>query len=78
MQKVALEEGSHFMLLKKRLTDQGYDYGSLPVIPKLSRAIQETSSNLIERIAVISLVHEGKGVQAVERLLGQLQQAGDH
>ena len=42
------------------------------MIPKLSLAIEETSNDLIERIAVISLVHEGKGVQAVERLLNQL------
>lgn len=78
MQRVALEEGSHFMLLKGRLQDQGYDYGYLPVIPKLSLAIQETTDNIIDRIAVISLVHEGRGVKAVERLLGQLSKSGDN
>ena len=47
------------------------------MIPKLSLAIQKTANDLIERIAVISLVHEGKGVQAVEKLLGQLEKSGD-
>jgi uncharacterized ferritin-like protein (DUF455 family) len=46
----------------------------MPVIPKLSLAIKETEHNLIERIGVISLMHEGRGVKAVDKLLRQLSQ----
>lgn len=78
MRDIAIEEGSHFNLLTGRLVKLGYDYGCMPVIPKLSLAIKETEGNLIERIAVISLVHEGRGVKAVEKLLRQLEQQQDH
>lgn len=50
----------------------------MPVIPKLSHAIRETEKSLIERIGVISLMHEGRGVKAVEKLLHQLNQINDH
>jgi uncharacterized ferritin-like protein (DUF455 family) len=77
MRRIALEEGSHFTLLKSRLVELGHDYGCMPVIPKLSYAIKNTESSLIERIGVISLMHEGRGVKAVEKLLHQLGQLGD-
>ena len=47
MKNIALEEGSHFNLLKGRLMKLGYDYGCMPVIPKLSLAIRETEGNLV-------------------------------
>ena len=47
------------------------------MIGRLTLAIKETEGNLAERIAVISVVHEGRGVQAVEKLLSQLSKAGD-
>lgn len=65
MRQTALEEGRHFLLLKQRLNALNYDYGCMPVIPKLSKAIIQTNCSFIERIAIISLVHEGRGVKAV-------------
>jgi uncharacterized ferritin-like protein (DUF455 family) len=53
------------------------DYGDLPVIPKLSKAINDTQDSLIKRICVISLIHEGHGVKAVEKLVHQLHKMGD-
>jgi uncharacterized ferritin-like protein (DUF455 family) len=78
MREVALEEGGHFIMLRNRLRELGYDYGCMPVIPKLSYAIKDTESSLIERIGVISLMHEGRGVKAVEKLLSQLDKLGDY
>lgn len=43
MKETALEEGSHFLLLKGRLNALGYDYGFMPVIPKLTQAITQTN-----------------------------------
>jgi uncharacterized ferritin-like protein (DUF455 family) len=39
MKALALEEGSHFLMLKGRLESLGFGYGDMPVIPKLSLAI---------------------------------------
>lgn len=50
----------------------------MPVIPKLTFAIKQTEHSLLDRIGVISLMHEGRGVQAVEKLITQLQQIGDN
>jgi uncharacterized ferritin-like protein (DUF455 family) len=50
----------------------------MPVIPKLTLAIRDTEDSLIERIGVISLMHEGRGVKAVDKLLSQLIQLQDH
>jgi uncharacterized ferritin-like protein (DUF455 family) len=47
MRDIALEEGSHFNLLTGRLVQLGYDYGCMPVIPKLSLAIKETEGKLV-------------------------------
>jgi len=77
MREIALEEGSHYVLLRKRLVELGYDYGCMPVIPKLTKAINDTQGSLIKRICVISLIHEGRGVKAVDKLIRQLEQMGD-
>lgn len=42
MRSIALEEATHFNLLRSRLIELGYDYGCMPVIPKLSLAIKDT------------------------------------
>lgn len=47
MRMIAIEEGSHFILLQNRLLELGYSYGCMPVIPKLSHAIKCTEENLI-------------------------------
>lgn len=78
MRALALDEATHFLQLQSRLSQLGYSYGSIPVIPKLALAIDSTSQSLIDRIAVISLVHEGRGVKAVEKLLSQLGKAHDY
>jgi uncharacterized ferritin-like protein (DUF455 family) len=59
------------------MVELGSDYGRLPVIAKLTTAINDTQDSLIKRICVISLVHEGRGVKAVEKLIRQLEQMGD-
>ena len=42
MRSIALEEASHFEMLAERLEELGHGYGTLPVIARLSNAIQET------------------------------------
>lgn len=74
---MALEEANHFRLLYERLVQMRYPYGSLPVINGLTRNIAETSNSLLDRLVVISLVQEGKGLDASDRLLSKIRQAGD-
>jgi uncharacterized ferritin-like protein (DUF455 family) len=74
---VALEEGHHFTLLQQRLSELGHPYGRLPVITGLTRNISETADNVIDRLIIISLVQEGKGLDASPRLLAKIKQLGD-
>jgi uncharacterized ferritin-like protein (DUF455 family) len=74
---VALEEAKHFTLLHNRLREFSSPYGSLPVITGLTINIANTIEGLLERLIVISLVQEGKGLDASERLLSKIKQLGD-
>lgn len=64
-------------MLQNRLTALNYPYGQLPVITGLTENIGKSCGNIIERIIVISLVQEGKGLDAIPRLINKVRQAGD-
>lgn len=64
-------------MLIDRLKGLGYDYGDLPVISSLTKVIQETQDDLLSRIGLISLVHEGQGRRAVKRLIKKLESLRD-
>jgi len=59
------------------LAQLGNPYGSLPVITGLTRNIAETADELLDRLVIISLVQEGKGMDASPRLVSKIKQLGD-
>ena len=77
MRRVSADEGRHCLMLIDRLKGLGYDYGDLPVISSLTKVIQETQDDLLSRIGLISLVHEGQGRRAVKRLIKKLESLRD-
>lgn len=56
--KVAQDEGRHFTLLQRRLTEMGSFYGALPAHDGLWDSATATSKDLLARLAVEHCVHE--------------------
>src|SRR3546814_6714887 len=59
---VADEEGKHYLLLAERLAALGFAYGDLPAHDGLWQAAEEAAHDLLERLAVVPLVLEARGL----------------
>ena len=59
-------------MLVERLNDLDVKYGDIPVISSLTNIIKNTEDDLLSRIGLISLVHEGQGRKAIRRLMSVL------
>jgi len=70
-------EAGHFTLLHNRLSQFGHPDGSLQVITGLTRNIAETTYELLDRLVVISLIQEGRGLDTSGRLVSRIRQLGD-
>ena len=75
--QVGLEEAKHFRLLSQRLGDLGGRYGDLPVHDGLWQAAQQTSHDLMARLAVVPLVLEARGLDVGPSTIAKLRDAGD-
>ena len=61
--EVCQQEAQHFVSWAEHLGCKlGCDFGSLPAHKGLWRAASETSGDLLERLAVVGLVHEARGL----------------
>ena len=69
---IAAQESTHFLSLQSLLSSKGYEYGFMPGIDTIRLEIEKTKDNLIERIAVLALIQEGKGLDAGPHLLKRL------
>ena len=73
--KVANDEAKHFKLIEKRLSELGSFFGSLPVHNGLWQSAQETSHDLLARLAIVHMVHEARGLdvqpKTAQRFLSQ-------
>jgi len=77
MLEVSSQESDHFQLLLQRLGKDGVNYGDIPVHSALVDNVKRSMDHLDKRIAVISIIQEGKGVDAGERLMIKLQSFQD-
>lgn len=68
---IVLEEIQHFYLLSKPLEENGYFFGSLPCHNNIIKDIHKIST-IEDHIALISLSHEAKGIDAGPRLRQKL------
>ena len=75
--KVGEEEAIHFSLLQARLQELGADYGDLPAHDGLWMAAEETSHDLLARLAVVPLVLEARGLDVTPATIAQFRKAGD-
>ena len=75
--RIAGDEARHFMSWEKRLRDMGSYYGDLPGHDGLWDAAEQTSHSLCERLALVHMVHEARGLDVVRVQLAKLDRAGD-
>jgi uncharacterized ferritin-like protein (DUF455 family) len=75
--RVADEEAKHFTLLSARLEKMGAAYGDLPAHDGLWQAAQETSNDVLARLAVAPLVLEARGLDVTPGMIDKLDRAGD-
>jgi len=75
--EVTRQEANHFLSWKKRLTELDIPYGSLPSHDGLWRAALETKDSMLERLAVINMVHEARGLDTYEASRNKLTKAKD-
>lgn len=70
--EIAYQEATHFEALDCFLKKNGLFYGYLPGLHSIREEVLKTVGSLIERIVVIALVQEGKGLDAGPHLLNKL------
>ena len=64
-------------LLSDRLSALGATYGDLPAHDGLWEAAQETSHDLLARLAGVPLVLEARGLDVTPQIISSLEMAGD-
>jgi uncharacterized ferritin-like protein (DUF455 family) len=74
---VACEEALHFELLTRRLGDFGAEYGELPAHNGLWEFAATTAADLLDRLAVVPLVLEARGLDVTPEMAARLERVGD-
>lgn len=67
--RVVDDECRHFLMLNDILEEDGYPYTSIPVNRNILNDLDNIDDDLMDALFMISLVHEGKGLDASERLI---------
>eukprot|EP00494_Astrolonche_serrata_P023851 UN24109 len=60
--KVAQDEARHFTIWSARLKEMGSYYGALPTHNGLWDAARQTSHDVLARLSIVHMVHEGHGL----------------
>lgn len=74
---VGEDEARHFNLIQTRLDALGGAYGDLPAHDGLWRAAQDTSDDVLARLAIAPMVLEARGLDVTPGMIEKLKSAGD-
>ncbi|GAA4048156.1 ferritin-like domain-containing protein [Parerythrobacter jejuensis] len=74
---VAADEAMHFALLDRKLRTLGSHYGALPAHAGLWQAAQETSGDVMARLAIVPMVLEARGLDVTPATLERIRSQGD-
>jgi uncharacterized ferritin-like protein (DUF455 family) len=74
---VAQDEAKHFQLLTQRLEELGSSYGDLPAHDGLWEAATKTSHDVLDRLAVIPMMLEARGIDTTPKAMSRLRGSGD-
>jgi uncharacterized ferritin-like protein (DUF455 family) len=75
--RVAVEESSHFALLRSRLQDAGRDYGDFPAHDGLWEMARRTADDPLARMALVPRTLEARGLDASPSVRAKFIAIGD-
>lgn len=75
--QVALEEATHFRMMRDRLRALGQDYGDFPAHNGLWEMAIRTEGDALRRMALVPRLLEARGLDVTPGMIGRLQSAGD-
>ena len=75
--KLASDEARHFTLLENRLKDFGSYFGALKVHGSLWESAIETKDDVLARLAVVHMVHEGRGLDVNPKTIEKFRKVSD-
>jgi uncharacterized ferritin-like protein (DUF455 family) len=75
--QVAIEEAAHFRALSGRLRDFGADYGHLPAHRGLWELAEQTSGDVLHRLALVPRFMEARGLDVSPGMIVKLDELGD-
>lgn len=75
--KTAKEETGHFLALRERLRDMGYDYGDFPAHDELWQMAVKTADELMDRMAIVHRVLEARALDVVPQAVERFNAIGD-
>ncbi|MDK4528394.1 ferritin-like domain-containing protein [Kingella kingae] len=74
---VAKEECEHFMLMRDRLREHGFDYGDFPAHAHLWDMAKHTAYDPLLRMALVPRVLEARGLDVTPAIRAKVAQRGD-
>ena len=74
---VAGDEARHFMLLRARLRESGYDYGDFDAHNGLWEMAEKTAHDALARMALVPRVLEARGLDVTPGMIAKLRALGD-
>jgi uncharacterized ferritin-like protein (DUF455 family) len=74
---VAIEEASHFRMLRQHLLTLGHDYGDFPVHDSLWQMAERTATDPLARMALVPRLLEARGLDATPPIQQKLAAVGD-
>jgi len=75
---VAADEARHFMLLRARLIELGFDYGDFDAHNGLWEMAEKTAHDGLSRMALVPRVLEARGLDVTPGMIVRLRGLGDH
>jgi uncharacterized ferritin-like protein (DUF455 family) len=75
---IAEEEAAHFVALRQRLRDLGFDYGDFPGHNGLWDMAVRTAHDILARMALVPRVLEARGLDVTPDMIRRFRAAGDN
>ncbi len=71
------EESLHFLALRERIRELGFDYGDFPVHNQLWEMALKTGDELMHRMGIVHRVFEARALDVVPKTMKKFAQLGD-
>ena len=75
---VAYEESLHFAMIREHLNNIGAEYGDLPAHQGLWDVAEDTSDDLLARLALVPRYMEARGLDVTPAMIEKFSRLGDH